>query len=256
MFMRFRWRLFVYLMMALYFYQDAAKDTGIYGMFLSDLSYEVSFQEFIMKWKWPRRVAALLTVTGLLVCSYPGKHPQWCTWSNAMLEAAQYIFPPNVNIGKRYSAIGVDCIIFAIYISPSVKDFLSNRLLLWLGKQSFAVYLVHGTLLRTVLCWMLYGITGQPFDPNNLQKNKEGKDERVWIPIRLPWVVAISIRALIVLVYFCATMWTKYVDPFCAKLTQKMENRMFIQEEKLAPQAEESLPLTSLPMTAIPMQQS
>ncbi|KAL3478446.1 acyltransferase 3 [Aspergillus californicus] len=263
MFMRFRWRLFVYLMMALYFHQNAAKTTetfqlqGVYGMFLSDLSYEVSFQEFLTKWKWPRRVVAvILTAIGLFVCGYPGENPEWSTWSSAMHKAAKYIFPPEVNIGRRYSALGVDLIIFAIYISPSVKEFLSNRLLLWLGTQSFAVYLVHGTLLRTVLCWMLYGITGQPFDPEITQKNEKGEDEPVWIPIRPPWVVAISIPAWIALVYFCATMWTKYVDPFCAKLTQKMENRMFIQEEKPAPQAEESLPLTSLPMTAMPMQQS
>ncbi|KAJ0415841.1 acyltransferase 3 [Aspergillus carlsbadensis] len=251
MFMKFRWRMFVYLMMLLYFHQDAAKNTetfqmqGIYGMFLSDLSYEVSFQEFLLKWKWPRRVvAAFLAISGLFIAGYPGDHPEWADWSNFMLKLAHYIFPPDVNIGKRYTAIGVDLVILAIYISPSVKEFLSNRLLLWLGAQSFAVYLVHGTLLRTVLCWMLYGITGQPFDP---EKKQEGKDEPVWIPIRPPWVVAISIPLWICLVYFCATMWTKYVDPFCARLTQKMEDRMFVEDEKPPTQAE-SLPLTSLPM--------
>lgn len=217
-------------------------------MFLSDLSYEVSFQEFIEKWKWPRRVVAFsLFAAGIFIAGYPGEHPEWADWSNVMFNISHYIFPPDVNVGKRYSAIGVDLVIFSIYISPSVKDFLSNRLLLWLGSQSFAVYLVHGTLLRTVLCWMLYGISGQPFDP---EKKQEGSDEPVWIPIRPPWVVAISIPLWIALVYFCATMWTKYVDPFCARLTQKMENQMFIQEEK--PQQPESLPLTSVPMQ--PMQ--
>lgn len=32
MFMRFRWRLFVYLIMALYFHQDNAKNTGNYSL--------------------------------------------------------------------------------------------------------------------------------------------------------------------------------------------------------------------------------
>ncbi|KAL4860677.1 hypothetical protein BDV12DRAFT_191561 [Aspergillus spectabilis] len=197
MFMEFRWRMFVYLIMFLYFHQDAAKNTetfqmqGVYGMFLSDLSYEVSFQEFLQKWKWSQ-----------------------------------------------------DLVILAIYISPSVKGFLSNRLLLWLGAQSFAVYLVQGTLLRTVLCWMLYGITGQPFDPDRKQ---EGKDEFVWIPIRPPWVVAISIPLWICLVYLCATMWTKYVDAFCAQMTQKLEDRMFFETEKPSTQVE-SLPLALVPM--------
>ncbi|KAL4964449.1 acyltransferase family protein [Aspergillus stella-maris] len=258
MFMKFRWRCALYLVMALYFHQNNAKNTetfqlqGIYGMFLSDLSYEVSFQEFIEKWKWPRRVVAgTLFAIGLVIAGYPGEHPEWSTWSEAMHKLSVYIFPPDVNVGKRYSAIGVDLIIFAIYISPSVKEFLSNRLLLWLGGQSFAVYLVHGTLLRTVLCWMLYGITGQPFDPN---KKQEGSDDPVWIPIRPPWVVAISIPLWICLVYFCATMWTKYVDPFCARLTQKMENIMFEQDEK--PAQAESLPLTSMPMQTMPLNQT
>lgn len=229
-------------------------------MFLSDLSYETAFKEFIEDHKWCRRiVSATLACTGLLICSYPGEHPEWATWSTYMYQAAHYIFPPGVDIGKRYSAIGVDLIIFAIYISPSTKDFLANRLLLWLGKQSFAVYLVHGTLLRTVLCWMLYGITGQPWDGDIVDGNgnpildEQGQPLHPhWIPIRAPWVVGISIPAWIVLVYICAMLWTTYVDPFCAKMTQKLEKIMFEEEEEVEDEkSAETLPLNNLPMTAM-----
>lgn len=215
----------------------------VYGMLLSDLSYEMSFKELLEKYRWPRRFVALCLVSaGLFIASYPGEHPEWSTWSNYMYEMSQYIFPPEVNIGKRYTALGVDMIILAIYISPSTKEFLSNRLLLWLGKQSFAVYLVHGTLLRVVLVWMLYGISGQPWE--------ETVDENgnvippAWLPLRPPWVVAISIPCWLVLVYICATLWTNYVDPFCARMTQKLENLMFEEDEK----SPESIPMTARPM--------
>ncbi|KAJ5788215.1 hypothetical protein N7457_003205 [Penicillium paradoxum] len=259
MFVKFRFRLVIYLGMYLYFHQDAAKNTetfqmqAIYGMFLSDLSYEKGFKAFVDRHSWGRKVVSgTLLILGLLICSYPGEHPEWSTWSNYMEKASHYIFPPKVNVGKRYSAIGVDLIIFAIYISPSTKEFLSSRLLLWFGKQSFAVYLVHGTLLRTVLCWMLYGITGQPWDGDIVDDKGNpiyGDDGEPlhphWIPIRAPWVVAISIPTWICLVYFCATLWTGYVDPFCARMAQKLEKWTFQESDEVPP---------PLPMTSIPMQ--
>ncbi|KAK1138267.1 hypothetical protein N8T08_003211 [Aspergillus melleus] len=257
MYVKFRYRIGIYIAMILYFHQDASKDTetfqiqAIYGMFLSDLSYETSFKEFLERHKWLRRtVATICGISGLLVCSYPGSHPEWATWSRYMYKAAQYIFPPDVNVGKRYTAIGIDLIIMSIYLSPTTKEHLANRLLLWFGKQSFAVYLVHGTLLRTVLCWMLYGISGQPWEEIVDDNGKPIYDQDgeiiqpPWIPLRPPWVVAISIPAWICLVYFCAYMWTSYVDPACAKITQKLEKKMFEEDEK--PPA--ALPLTSIPM--------
>ncbi|CAG8038741.1 unnamed protein product [Penicillium salamii] len=248
MFVKFRYRVLIYIGMMLYFHQDATKNTetfqlqAVYGMLLSDFSYNKALNEWIEDHPRGRKTLTIpLTVFGLLIASYPGEHPEWAGWSNLMFKASQYIFPPEVNIGKRYTALAIDLIILAIFFSPSAKDFLSNRLLLWLGKQSFAVYLIHGTMLRVVLCWMLYGISGQPWEGSEARTD----DQRDWIPIRSPGVVAVSIPIWIGLVYLLAALWTAYVDTFCASLTQKLERTMFVQDEKTP------LPL---PATSIPMQ--
>ncbi|KAJ5381489.1 uncharacterized protein N7496_003917 [Penicillium cataractarum] len=247
MFMRFRYRVTVYIGMLLYYHQDAAKDTetfqmqAIFGVLLSDLSYNTTLKDWVEAHRYTRKLIIIpLALAGLLIASYPGEHPEWMPWSNFMFELSKYIFPPDVNVGKRYSALGVDLIILAIYLSPSTKEFLASRLLLWLGKQSFAVYLIHGTMLRVVLCWMLYGISGQPWEGGEAATD----DLRDWLPLRPPWVVAISIPVWIGLVYALATAWTAYVDPFCASMTEKLERTVFAEDEK----ASLPLPAVSVPM--------
>lgn len=214
---------------------------AIYGILLSDLSYHKPLKEWTESHPRGRKMLTIpLTVFGLLIASYPGEHPEWAGWSNVMLQVGHVIFPPEVNIGKRYTALAIDLIILAIFFSPSTKDFLSNRILLWLGKQSFAVYLIHGTMLRVVLCWMLYGISGQPWEGPEAMTD----DQREWLPLRPPWVVAISIPVWIGLVYLLAALWTTYVDSFCASLTQKLEKSIFVEDEK----APLPLPAVSIPM--------
>ncbi|KAJ5416950.1 uncharacterized protein N7487_000500 [Penicillium crustosum] len=208
MFVKFRYRVVVYIGMLLYFHQNAGKDIetfqmqAIYGMLLSDFSYHTALKDWIEQHPRGRKMITIpLTIFALLIASYPGEHPEWAGWSN---------------------------------------DFLSSRLLLWLGKQSFAVYLIHGTMLRVVLCWMLYGISGQPWKgPEPLTDDK--RDD--WLRIRPPWVVGISIPIWIGLVYVLATLWTAYVDTFCASMTQKLEKAVFVEDEK-----------TPLPSQSIPMQ--
>lgn len=231
------------------FYIETFQLQCVYGMLLCDLSYDLRLKDILDRYVWSRRFIALcLTAAGLFIAGYPGEHPEWSTWSNQMLRIAHYIFPPDVNIGKRYTAIGVDMLIFAIFITEGAKEFLSSRLLLWLGKQSFAVYLVHGTLLRVPLVWMLYGISGQPWEET---KDADGNIiQPPWLHIRPPWVVAISIPCWIVLVYTCASLWTNYVDPFCAKMTQKIEDRFFETDEKSAPPV---LPMANQPMQPMSM---
>lgn len=236
---KYRWRLLICICLLLYYYQDGQLDRetfevqALYGMILSDLSYEAGFKSFLQNssYRWIRRIAAwTMLVAGLYVCSYPTENPEWADWSLRLKEWGDYVFPEGSNYPKRWSAVGVDLIIMSIFLTNWSKEFLSSRLLLWLGKQSFAVYLLHGMLLRTVLVWMIYGTKSEPWvwtvDDQGMSVPPE------WIPRRGPWVFAVSIPCWLVMVYVCATLWTNYVDPFCARITQRLENACVEQDSE------------------------
>ncbi|KAI1940451.1 hypothetical protein LOZ66_002045 [Ophidiomyces ophidiicola] len=237
MYMQYRYRMIVYAALYLYFWQHPAPDTEtfgqqfFFGMFLCDLSYHQTAQALIADYRWPRRIiCSILAATGLFVASYPAHNAEWCGWSNFLLQVSKHIFPADVNLGKRYTALGVNLIILAIYLSPSAKSFLSKRLLLWFGHCSFAVYLTHGTLLRTVLVWMIYGVSGQPWEE---WTNDNGEIEHSpYLPRGSTLTFAISLPMWFVLVYIVAHYWTVYVDSFCARLTQRIENHVFEPTEK------------------------
>lgn len=200
-------------------------------MFLSDLANDRSFQIYVSTLTSSRRIFSVtIAILGLFLASFPGEQPEYADWSRFLLQIGQTIFPSGVNIGKRFSALGLDLIVFAIFLSPTTKSILSKRLFLFLGRNSFAVYLCHGTLLRVVLTWMIYGISGQPWEPT---KNKDGEVvPPPWLPRRGPAVFAIAIPIWICIVYFVAHLWTTYVDAFCARLTHRLEAHVFEPDEK------------------------
>ncbi|WEW59647.1 hypothetical protein PRK78_005126 [Emydomyces testavorans] len=237
MYVQYRYRMLVYTIMYFYFWQNPAPDTEtfgqqfFFGMFLSDMANHQPAQSFITSRRWSRIFfSSVIAAIGLYVASYPAHNAEWCSWSNFLLQYSRYIFPPEVNVGKRYTALGVDLLILAIYLSPSVKSLLSKRFFLWLGRNSFALYLTHGTLLRTVLTWMIYGISGEPWKE---WKNENGEDEHSpYLPRGSTLNFAISIPTWFALAYIVAHYWTTYVDSFCARLTQRLENHVFEQSEK------------------------
>ncbi|EER23067.1 Acyltransferase family protein [Coccidioides posadasii C735 delta SOWgp] len=245
MYVQYRYRMLVYVGMYMYFWQNPAADTETFGqqfylgMFLSDMANHQPTQSFISSRRWTRMIVCLVLASiGLFVASYPTHHAEWCGWSNFLLQLSKYIFPRETNLGKRYTALGVDLVILSIYLSPSTKALLSKPFFLWLGRNSFAVYLTHGTLLRTVLVWMIYGISGQPWKE---WKNDKGEMEHSpFLPRGSGLNFAISIPTWFVLVYIVAHYWTTYVDSFCARMTQKLENFVFEQTEKS--------PMNGLPM--------
>ena len=202
----------------------------IFGLFLSDLSQHPPYQKFLANHqKAATRCSIPVIILGFYFVSYPDASPEWSSWSNNLYNLSQYIFPADTHTAKRFTALGIDVAAFGIQACHPLKELLSNRFFLWLGRNSFAVYLIHGTLLRTVLAWMLYGITGTPWNP---ETNPEtGEVIYHWLPRRahgIPFFLVLAVWFCIV--YFLAHFWTTYVDHWCGQITKTLEERVFVAE--------------------------
>ncbi len=197
-----------------------------FGAFLSDLYQYAPHIAWANARKWPSRILSpILIFIGFLLASYPEDKPEWMLWSKYMLQISVWIFPPYSNTPRFYTGLGLEFIALGVHFSNPIRNLLSNKYLLWLGKNSFAVYLLHGTLFRTLLVWMLFGIK-TPADV--ILENGVHTRPNLKICGRFRWYFWLPIW--FVILYACANFWTKYVDPFCGWLTQKLEESVF--EEK------------------------
>ncbi|KAI9848908.1 MAG: hypothetical protein M1838_000349 [Thelocarpon superellum] len=217
----------------LYWFFFWAKDEtfgmqAVYGMFMADLTQHAPVQRFIAQHRWMEMVLTpILMIGGLYLASFPAACAEWTPWSNRLLEIARWVFPNDADIPRFYSAIGLDLVIMGIHLSTTARDVLTHRLLLFLGRNSFAVYLIHGTLLRTVLIWMLYGISGQPWTAQVPHEGDGDPPPPTYLPMRGASVIAVAFPAWVLLVYTAAHLWTTHVDSACARLSQRLEKHAF-----------------------------
>jgi peptidoglycan/LPS O-acetylase OafA/YrhL len=193
-------------------------------MFLCDLSMHQPTQDFIAQWRWPRRIVSFsLIIGGLYVASYPYEHPEWVGWSRSLGQLQHLLFPRDSHLPKRFTAVGIDMLVLGIHLSSSVKGFLSNKYCLWLGKNSFAVYLVHGTLLRTLLIWMIYGVRTLPESDLALGH---------YLPRAGKLTFAVALPFWFAVVYGVAHLWTVHVDSLCAAVTHRLEHYLCKEEDE------------------------
>ncbi|KAK8139022.1 hypothetical protein PG984_002402 [Apiospora sp. TS-2023a] len=216
-----RYRMMASLSIFSYFWMASDSAFGMqffWGVFLCDIQNTPAASDFIAnRTRLSGLIASVCLISGLYVASYPEGHPEWATWSRYMHNVLVAIVPEKADYPRYGSGIGLELITLGIHFSPFIKDVLSGKYLLWLGKQSFAVYLLHGPLLRWVLCWMVYG-TRLPADVQN-----ENGD---WVPGQLKFPGAhkllIWLPLWVPLNYFVANLWTSYVDPWCARVTEQI----------------------------------
>ncbi|KAF2799720.1 hypothetical protein K505DRAFT_230374 [Melanomma pulvis-pyrius CBS 109.77] len=237
-FMKFRMRAFtVFVLWAWYWFDNRPeKETFecqfLFGVFLCDVGSDAAFREFVNSWPKTRRVVhTTLIIVGLYCASYPGERPDFAPWSDQLSSIGWYIFPLDTpNYSKRWTAVGWDLMATGIWLSPTLQELFSNKIFMWIGRNSFAVYLIHGTLLRVVLVRLIYGWSGEPFRVEKV----EGQDPIFhWIPrTESYFVFAIAIPAWFALLYTCAHLWTTYVDSWCAKATKALEDYMFESEDE------------------------
>jgi hypothetical protein len=215
------------------------------GTLLAELAQHRPTQNFITA---RRRlltfvVAPLLLLIGGFVGSYPAEHEDWSGWSrnlhHVLVDPAgdqsrgSLLVPKGADVQRRTSAFFIMCTAVALFVAPVLQRLLSHRYLLWLGHHSFAVYLVHGTILRTVAIWIVYGITGEPWEPAG--KNEDGSPrEPVWLRPRGRPHKMVAILVFVALTYTAAWAWMRWVDSACARATQWLEKKVFDDEDAVA----------------------
>lgn len=200
-----------------------------WGVFLCDLQNHPAATEWLTRRaKLSKVLAVIFLFLGLYVASYPETHPEWATWSNYQHTVLQHILPKEPDYARFASGIGLELITLGLHFSPGLRDILSNKVFLWFGKQSFAVYLLHGPLLRSVLCWMVYGFHVPPPITNDKGETIQGTlmfPGALRLMIFLPFWLPLN--------YGAAMLWTGYVDPWCANLTEKIVGKaMLARDEK------------------------
>ena len=209
---------------------------AVWGVLLCDFSQSSQYQLLATeKRQYIGPLSATLIVFGLYLASFP---KYWMSarllpWSNTMLWIGEYIFPADVDYARRFSALGVQLTTLGLQLWPRAQEVLANRVFLALGRYSFAVYLIHGTLLRSILVWAEYGITGQPWEITIDQDGLEILPP--WLPRRfhgLPFILMVVLW--LCCVYYCAYLWTTYIDSWCARFTQRLESKCFESNEEKA----------------------
>lgn len=168
----------------------------------------------------PRTCATLsgfLVFFGLTIASFPEGSAEWMTWSRIMLNLMRPILPANPDFPRFSSGIGLELITLGIVLSPTLQRLLSSRYLLFLGRMSFAVYLLHGPLLKTTLVWMIYGV-------QTLPDHDDGNGNMVLTRLRYPGHMSLLAWQIVWLpmLYCIANLWMTYVDPWCERLTNKL----------------------------------
>ena len=138
-----------------------------------------------------------------------------------------WIVPEGTSAQERLSSLAIQLCAVGIFLSPALRNGMSHKLFLWLGNHSFAVYLLHGTILRTVAIWISYGMVPQ------FAQNADGHTEE-FTHVLGGGHVASAIVSFIILTYALAWAWMRWVDTFCEGITDWMVSKSLPQDEKQA----------------------
>lgn len=235
-FMKFRYRVFTVSVLLTWYWMSPKpfKETFecqfLWGVLLCDVGSDTSFREFVNRWGKTRRVVQWTCILlGWYAAGYPGERGDWAAWSQQLTDLGQYLFPPGAtDYPRRWSALGWMLMVTGIWLSPTLQAIFSNKLFMWIGRNSFAVYLTHGTVLRVLGARLVYGWSGEPFV---VDTNDKGEEIHHWLPRGGPLTFAIAIPVFFAVEYTIAHLWTTYVDSMCARATVWLEKTMFESEE-------------------------
>lgn len=165
----------------------------------------------------------VFALVALVLMSFPGSYAESAAWSRGLkvLVTEHLGLELGGAVDRFYGSVGGILLIFAVLISPHTRWALSRKPLLWLGKVSFAIYLLHGLLMRTVFAWTLH--LAQSLELI-YQQNQEGayyQDLRY--PVPHPLRCAVATIVLIICTGAASHIWSLKLEPIFAKTTTQLE---------------------------------
>ena len=191
---------------------------GFFGIFLAEFQMDDFTNAFIAS---QPVIAPVLSTFNILLggwlASYPEANIEALAWSRNLHAFFTSITPKDPDYGHFSSSFGLMFIAFGIVLSPFLQKALSSKYLLFFGRMSFAVYLLHHSMMKTVLAWMLYGVHTKPAHMND-------KNEPEITRLEYPGHATLIMWSIVwwPMLYGVAYLWTQHVDPRCERLANKL----------------------------------
>ena len=181
----------------------------VMGMFVAELHnhYKDSATSVL-----PAPLPALMIVGGMFIAGYPQDSPQNAHWSHDMQKIMHSITVEKSDVRRYWDHIGASTVLLGIFFSRNARRMLTSPVFNFLGRVSFPVYLMHNTFIKTVLTWIIYL-------PSAMNPPKNEKGEQMDLQRGSTAHIFIAIAIFYYILYRCAALWVRHVDPICANLT-------------------------------------
>ena len=178
----------------------------------------------------PQKVSAVskilappLAIFSLLLMSFTDNSPDKAPWNSALYDFGLKYLPGDTSgaLARTYGSIGGALLIVSIIVSPYFRWILSRKPLQWLGKVSFAIYLLHGMVLRSVFAWVLF-VGAEKVEIREMDADQTWRAHyRFPIPGGLRCGVATIIAFLVI--FGASQVWNTKIEPLFGKITLRLE---------------------------------
>jgi peptidoglycan/LPS O-acetylase OafA/YrhL len=180
----------------------------IFGMFVAELHnhYKDSATSVL-----PAPVPALMILTGMFMAGYPQDSPQNAAWSHSMSTLMHSLTHKDSDVRRYWDHLGAATVLLGIFFSRNARRVLTSPVFNFLGRVSFPVYLMHNTLIKSVLTWMVYL-------PSAMNPPRNEKGEQMDLQRGSTTHIFIAVGVFYYILYRLAALWVAHIDPVCAKI--------------------------------------
>ena len=196
-------------------------------MSISGISSPVSPTFFRRSNPLAKILPPLIILVGCIVAGYPEKNNAWATWSYFVNQLGLKVFKAKTEMSRNWGSVGSSLILLGCLYSPHAKAGLSHPYLVWMGKVSYSVFLIHSFLIKSILCWMLYWGSTAP-----TMVDDEGSQYTGWLPHARGPRLAASLLVFFGVLYPLAWAWFVYVESACGKVVSWIEDKLLEDDFK------------------------